>query len=213
MMARMITLHGHPYSPNSRKVHWALEEMGAPYVYKTVNLATREQKSPEFLRLNPNGRVPVVVDGEGDNGFVLYESNAILWYLADKYDHGHIVPEDLAERALIDQWMWWQASDLAPATGRPWIMKFYHTRFGAPFDGDKHQHMVQAAASPLLLLDQHLATRKFVVGERFTIADIALSEFFGLCSEAGIPLGEVPHVSAWFARLAERPGFRKTRPA
>jgi glutathione S-transferase len=211
-MARMITLHAHPYSPNSRKVHWALEEMGTPYVYKTVNLAKREQKSAEFLRLNPNGRVPVMIDGEGDNGFVLYESNAILWYLADKYDRGNIVPEDLAERALIDQWMWWQASDLAPATGRPWSMKFYHTRFGTPFDEDKHRHMVQAAASPLLLLDQHLATRKYVVAERFTIADIALSEFFGLCNEAGIPLGDVPHLAAWFGRLAERPAFRKTRP-
>jgi glutathione S-transferase len=207
----MITLHANPYSPNSRKVHFALEEMGAPYVYKTVNLPKREQKQPEFLRLNPNGRVPVIVDGEGDNGLVLYESNAILWYLADKFGRGRLVPEDVAERALIDQWMWWQASDLGPATGRPWTMKFY-TRFGAPFDEDKHRHLVQAAASPLLLLDQHLHGRKYMVADRFTIADIALSEFFGLCAEAGIPLADVPHVNAWFARIAERPAFQKTRP-
>lgn len=186
--------------------------MGTPYVYKTVDLGKREQKTPEFLRLNPNGRVPVIVDGEGDNGFVLYESNAILWYLADKFDHGHIVPDDVAERALIDQWMWWQASDLGPATARPWRMKV-NVHFGQPLDEEQHRHLVQAAASPLLLLDQHLANRQFVVGDRFTIADIALSEFLGLCSEAGIPLGEVPHVGAWFARLAERPAFRKTRPA
>lgn len=209
----MITLHGHPFSPNSRKVHWALEEMGAPYVYKTVSLPTREQKSPEFLRLNPNGRVPVMVDGD----FTLYESNAILWYLADKYDHGHTVPDDIAERALSDraligQWMWWQASDLAPATGRPWIMRFYHMRFGTPFDADKHTHMVQAAASPLLMLDQHLATRQFMVAERFTIADIALSEFFGLCDQAGIPISDLPNLNAWYARLSERPAFQKTRP-
>jgi glutathione S-transferase len=209
----MITLHGSPHSPNSRKVHWALEEMGAPYTYKPVNLAAREQKSPDFLRLNPNGRVPVIVDGEGDNGFILYESNAILWYLADKFGRGNIVPEDVAERALIDQWMWWQASDLAPATSRPWVMKVSKSRSGQTFDEEKHRHMVQAAASPLLLLDQHLTGRQFVVAERFTIADIALSEFFGLCSEAGIPLGDVPHVNAWFARLADRPAFQKTRPA
>jgi glutathione S-transferase len=204
----MITLHGHPFSPNSRKVHWALEEMGAPYRYQTVNLAAREQKSPEFLQLNPNGRVPVL----DDDGFLLYESNAILWYLADKYDHGHTVPDDVRERALIDQWMWWQASDLAPATGRPWQMRFYHTRFGTPFDADKHGQMVKSAASPLGLLNQHLATRQYLVAERFTIADIALSEFFGLCEQAGIPVADVPHLNAWHARLSERPAFQKTRP-
>jgi glutathione S-transferase len=209
----MITLYAHPTSPNSRKVHWALEEMGVPYNYKNVDLRTREQKKPEFLKLNPNGRVPVLVDGDGDNGFVLYESNAILWYLADKFGRGQIVPEDVAERAHIDQWMWWQASDLGPAAGRPWLMKVRAKFFGQPFDEVAHKHACEAAVAPLLLLDQHLAGRQFVVADRFSIADIALSESFGLCAEAGIPLSEVTHLHQWFARLAERPAYRKTRPA
>jgi glutathione S-transferase len=205
--ARMITLHANPYSPNSRKVHWALEEMGVPYTYKTVDLMKREQKTPEFLAMNPNGRVPVL----DEDGFILYESNAILWYLGDKHGHGVIVPEDVRERAHIDQWMWWQASDFGPGIGRPWLMKF-QARFGRPFDETRHGELIQAATSPLALLDQHLAGRQFVVADRFTIADIALTESFGLCDDAGISRADLPNLNAWHARIIERPAFRKTRP-
>jgi len=202
----MLTLHANPHSPNSRKVHWALEEMGAPYTYQLVDLGKREQKEPPFLKLNPNGRVPVL----DDDGFILYESNAILWYLADKLGRGVIVPEDIKERALIDQWMWWQASDFGPATARPWLMMFY-SKFGRQLDDKKHKDLVDAAIVPLKILDAHLSDHQFVVGARFSIADIALTEMFGLCDEAGISRNDVPHLNAWHARIAERPAFRKTR--
>jgi len=204
----MITLYASPISPNSRKVHWALEEMGVPYTYKHVDLAKREQKQPDFLKLNPNGRVPVL-DHEG---FILYESNAILWFLADKYGRGVIVPEDVSERALIDQWMWWQASDFGPAVGRPWLMKLQE-RFGRALDAVRHQEHLEAARGPLAILDQHLSSHEFVVADRFSIADIALAESFGLSDMAGISRADLPHLNAWHARLAARPAFIKTRPA
>jgi glutathione S-transferase len=96
----MLTLYGNPFSPNSRKVHWALEELGLPYEYKTLDLIrAREQKRESYLLLNPNGRVPTLVDDD----FVLYESNAILWYVSDKFGAGRLVPEDLRERARVGQ--------------------------------------------------------------------------------------------------------------
>jgi glutathione S-transferase len=204
----MLTLYAHPHSPNSRKVHWALEELGVPYTYQTVDLLKREQKDPGFMRLNPNGRVPVL----DDDGFILWESNAILWYVADKFGRGVIVPEDVRERSHIDQWMWWQASDFGPATGRPWLMMFY-ARFGASLDEKRHRELCESALGPMRLLDAHLSGRQFVVGDRFSIADIALTESFGLCEEAGISRADLPHLNAWHARIAKRPAFVKTRPA
>jgi glutathione S-transferase len=204
----MITLYGSPHSSNSRKVHWALEELGVPYSYKNVDLLKREQKTPEFLALNPNGRVPVI----DDDGFILHESNAILWYVADKFGRGVIVPEDVRERSHIDQWMWWQATDLGPAVGTPSRMKLFARLGVTPLDEKRHTELVQAALGPLKLLDQHLASRQFMVADRFTIADIALTESFWLCDDAGVSRADVPQLNAWHARIAERAAFRKTRP-
>lgn len=204
----MIKLYGHPYSLNARKVHVALEEIGATYEYKTVDLQAGAQKQAEYLKLNPNGRVPTV----DDDGFVLWESNAILWYVADKYGQGKLVPTDYKQRALVDQWMWWQYADLGPATGRPWLMKVFSALRGKTFDPDEHAKLCTAAVKPLTLLDAHLKERKYVVAEMFSIADIALSESAGLCDEAGISLEPYPHLRAWLARVNERPSYQKTRP-
>src|SRR4051812_2164924 len=117
----MLTLYGHPYSHNARKVHWALEELGLPYEYETVDLMTGAHKKPDFVRLNPNGRVPVMRDGD----FVLYESNAMLLYLAETAGPGRLIPTKPQQRAQVLQWLSWQASDLAGAMLQPFLMKFY----------------------------------------------------------------------------------------
>jgi glutathione S-transferase len=201
----MVTLYGHPYSPNARKVHWALEELGTPYHYRTIDLPRREQKQPEYLRLNPNGRVPTLVDGD----FVLYESNAILRYLADKL--GQLMPGPAHQRALVDQWVFWQSSDLAPALGRPWWMKTIGPYVGQPVDEAKHKALVDAAQAPLRILDAHLAGKPLVVSEELSIADIALGSFAALAPQAGIDLAPFAHIAAWLERLGERPAFQKTR--
>jgi glutathione S-transferase len=203
----MITLYAHPFSPNSRKVHWALEESGAEYTYKTVNVPAGEQRSPEFLDLNPNGRVPVV----DDDGFRLWESNAILWYLADKIGQGKLVSADVKERALTDQWMAWQAHDTPAAFARPWSMKFF-ARFGQPFDEARYADALKLHKKPLGVLQQHLAAHSYLVGDRFSIADIAVGELTALCPDAGIDLHPYDAVRAWLDRLAERPAWKKTRP-
>jgi glutathione S-transferase len=200
-----IELYGHPYSHNTRKVHWALEEIGAPYEYETVDLMSGAQKEPEFLRLNPNGRVPVVRDGD----LVLFESNAILWYLADQHDR--LLPKDPAGRALTVQWLAWQASDLAARCLEPWLMKFYAT-LGQPFDEQKHAEAVEAAQAPLKVLDGHLAGKKAMVGDALGVADVSVAESVGLCDFAGIDLTPYANVRAWFEPLTEREAYQKTRP-
>ncbi len=202
----MLTVYGHPLSPNARKVVWALEECGAKYDYKHVDIPKGDQKKPEFLKLNPNGRVPVL----DDDGFVLWESNAILWYVADKFGADKIVPGDVKLRAQIDQWMWWQVADLV-ATARPWRMKLSASR-GQALDEKAHAAGVEAAKQPLGILDGHLAGKKHAVGDRFTIADISLAEFVGLCDGAGIDLAPYAHIRSWIAHLAARPAYQKTRP-
>ncbi|HEY8429059.1 MAG TPA: glutathione S-transferase family protein [Sandaracinaceae bacterium] len=200
-----ILLYGHPYSHNSRKVQWALEELGLDYELRVVDLMTGQQKQSEFLRLNPNGRVPVIHDGE----LVLYESNAILWYLANKA--GALLPKDAAGRALTMQWLAWQVSDLGPACVEPWLAKFYAS-LGQPFDAAKHREQVERAKHPLSVLDAHLNGRRAVVGQELGVADIAIAESIGLCGFAGIDLAPYAAIRAWYEPLTQRAAFAKTRP-
>jgi glutathione S-transferase len=202
----MITLYGHPISFNSRKVHWALEELGVPYKYQTVDLSKGEQKREPLLSKNPNGRVPVLEDG----AVSMFESNAILWYLADRYGAGKILPLDADRRALVHQWVSWQASDLGPSIMGPWLMLFYARVAGAPYDEAKLLAACAAAERPLSILEARIAA-PYVVGDAFSIADIALAESFGQCEGARIEVTNYPNLRAWFSRLAERPAFVKTR--
>lgn len=201
-----ILLYGHPFSHNSRKVQWALEELGTPYELRVVDLMTGQHKQPDFLRMNPNGRVPVIHDGD----LVLYESNAILWYVADSA--GGLLPEDAAGRALALQWLAWQAADLASACMQPWLMKFY-AGFGQPLDEAKHRELVESAKAPLGVLDAHLKGRTAVVGPSLSVADIAIAESIGLCDYAGIDLKPYAAIRAWYEPLTRRAAFEKTRPA
>lgn len=202
----MVRMFGHPYSHNARKVHWALEELGEAYDYTTVDLLSGAQKQPDFMKMNPNGRVPVIHDGD----LVLYESNAILWYLAEK-NEGKLLPSSPGDRALVLQWLAWQAADLAAQCLDPFLHKFYAT-LGQPFDDAKHEALLERAKPPIAVLDGHLEGRSAVVGDSFGIADIAIAESIGICEFAGIDLSGCDGINAWFAQVSQRPGFASTRP-
>ncbi len=204
----MLKLYGHPYSHNARKVHYLLEEIGASYEYVTVDLMTGAQKKPEFVRLNPLGRVPVI----DHDGFVMYESNAILAYLGEQLASGSLWPADARERGHVLMWLSWQASDLGPAVFKPWMLGFMAS-LGQPLDTAQHQALVSAAPSTLQVLEAQLESRSWVVGDRFSVADIALAESVGLCADAGISLDAFPRLRDWHSRYAERPAFARTRPA
>src|SRR5581483_6252299 len=166
----MLALYGSPWSANTRRVHWALEELGLRYEYRTIDLRKGEQKNPEFLKLNVNGRVPVI----DDDGFLLWESSAILQYLSERYADEELAPVDAKLRAQVYQWLSWQLCDFGPVAGAPGRMKFLHQLTGRPFDESAHAEALVAARPKLALLDAHLGGKSWVAADRFSMADIAL---------------------------------------
>lgn len=202
-----MKLHAHPFSANSRKIHWALEELGATYEYLPVDLMAGAHKQPTFTALNPHGRVPVL----DDDGFCLYESNAILQYLASRYGKDVFGARDDREAAVVSQWLFVQAFDLQPGMQKAFVIKLYAS-LGQPFDAEAYARAVAELPPGLAVLDAHLDGKRFVVGEHFTVADIAIAESVGVADFAGVDLTPYPHVRAWFGGLAERPAFKKTRP-
>ena|SRR5689334_22036959 len=201
----MIKLYGDPRSGNTRKVRWAFEELGVSYELVMIDLGQREQRSASYLNVNPNGRVPTI----DDDGFVLWESDAILWYLADNHGRGRIVPESVRERALVQQWMSWNMNHLAEVAYRPRVMRRVAARAGTTYDQAEHARLVAAAPPVLAILEGHLAGREFLVGDRFSIADLAVGMNVSYGVEEGIALAQFGNIRNWFERLTARPAWQK----
>lgn len=199
-----VTLFGHPVSHNTRKVQWALAELEWDYTFETVDIFAGAHKEDAFLARNPNGRVPVLTDGS----LTLFESNAILHYLAER--SGRLMPDTPQGRALVTQWLSWQASDLADALLRPWLMKVL-AGHGQPLDEEAHRERVAAAQAPLEVLDAVLEGRGAIDGVDFSIADIAIAESIGLADVAGVSMTPFTHIRRWFEGISARPAFASTR--
>ncbi len=168
-----IQLYSLP-TPNGVKVSIALEETGLPYEPHLVNFDTRDQLSPEFLSLNPNNKIPAIIDPQGPGGrpLALWESGAILLYLADKA--GRLMPADAALRWETVQWLMFQMGGVGPMFGQ---LGFFHKFAGKDYE-DKRPRERYAAESRRLLqvLEQHLAAadRQWIMGDEYTVADIAI---------------------------------------
>jgi glutathione S-transferase len=193
----MLRIIGKPTSINVRKVLWTCVELGLPFV--------REDWREEHAALNPNRMVPVLVDGD----FVLWESNAICRYLCAREGGNALLPSEARARARaqVEQWMDWQATELNKA----WAYAFMALVRASP----KHADPAQIAASVdnwnrhVGILDAHLAaTGAWVAGARFTLADIVIGLSLNRWSMTPMARPDYPHVAAYLARLAERPGYR-----
>ena len=164
----MLRILGRITSINARKVLWAADEMGLQYEHEVWGRPHRDPKVPEFLKMNPNGLVPVIID----DGFVLWESNAILRYLADKTG-SDLLPADARERAVVDQWLTWMVSELNPS----WAYIVPAKLRGDPPNPDPDR-LAEAAAKwtkAMGILEGHLArTNGHVANGRFSLADIAI---------------------------------------
>ena len=158
-------------TPNGVKVSIMLEETGLPYEPHLVNFATNDQMSPEFLSLNPNNKIPAILDphGPGDKPLALFETGAILIYLAEKT--GQFMPQDAAGRYETLQWLMWQMGGIGPMFGQ---LGFFHKFAGKDYEDKRPRDRYVAESKRLLaVLEKHLVGRAWIMGDAYTIADIA----------------------------------------
>lgn len=204
-----MKLYTFPYSSNARKAVMAAHLLGSEVEHVLVNLATGEQKRPEYLALNPNGRVPALVDGD----FVLTESNAIMMYLADKRQGNTLYSSDLRARADVNRWLFWQASHWGPAIGALTFENVLKKRFGGgepdPVHVKRNEDLLKQLGA---VLDAHLAKREWVSGDHVTIADLGLSAPLMYLQAASLPLEAFENVMKWFGRVKELDAWKKSEP-
>lgn len=202
----MIDLHFAP-TPNGWKVSIMLEECELPYVVVPVNITRGDQFKPEFRRLNPNGRIPVIVDREPpDDGepLPIFESGAILLYLAEKT--GRFIPKDMRERQCVQQWLMWQMSGLGPMLGQNGHFSLY-ARERIPYAIERYRNEARRLYG---VLDARLDdTGAYVAGRNFSIADMACFPWVMTHKAQGFTLDDFVNVRRWFAVLRARPGLQK----
>ena len=194
-------------TPNGRKISVALEEMGLPYSVRTVNISKDEQFNPEFLAFSPNNRIPAIrdPDGPGDQPITVFESGAILLYLAEKT--GRFMPVPLRERVPVLEWLMWQMGGFGPMPGQ--VHHFLMQPDGPAKEygfGRYHKETRRLYG----VLDRRLAGRDFVAtaGEP-SVADFAIIGWAWRHERHQVPFDDLPHVAAWYERMMNRPATAK----
>ncbi|KAH8903048.1 glutathione S-transferase [Coniochaeta sp. PMI_546] len=198
-------------TPNGVKASVLLEELkaayGLEYTFQSINIMKNTQKQPWYTALNHNGRIPTIVD-HNRKGFAVFEGIAILLYLTRHYDpeHKFSFPVDSDEYSEVEQWIGWQHGGLGPMQGQAnHFVRFANTK--PPYAVQRYVGETERLYG---VLNTRLAGRNYVVGDKFTVADIALVGWVNGSTLAGIDLpGQFPHVQAWLDRLLERPAVRK----
>ena len=195
-------------TPNGRKISIMLEELGVPYRAHMVNILKGDQFKPAFLAISPNNKIPALVDQDGPDGAPLsvFETGAILIYLAEKY--GQLLPSDPAGRFQTLQWVFWQVGGVGPMFGQAG----HFLRF-APEDVPyaKERYLSETKRLLGVLNTQLSGGHDYIIGDAYTIADIATApwidglHFYGL----GDLLDTYPHVKAWLARVRARPAVQR----
>ncbi len=184
-------------TPNGHKVSVALEELGLAYRVISIDLAAGEQRTPEFLRLCPNGRIPVIVDrGAGD--FAVFESGAILIYLAEKT--GRLLPQDAQGRSLVIQWLMFQMGGIGPMMGQANVFYRYFPE-KLPSAIDRYHREVKRL---FRVLDNRLADREYIAGD-YSIADIANWCWVRTHNWSGVTIDDLPNLQRWLDAIYRRP--------
>lgn len=199
----MLIVWGRKNSVNVQKVLWCCEEIAVEYQRIDAGGDFGIVKTPQYLSLNPNAVVPTIED----EGFVLWESNAIVRYLAAKHATGSLWPDDLKTRAEADQWMDWSSSTFWTAL-RPLFIGLIRTPANQR-DPNLLEDLRRKSAAALAIVDRHLESRVFLAGDNFTVSDIALG--CGVWRWMALPIQRpsLPNVQRWFDSLTERPAYKK----
>lgn len=196
----MIKLYDHPLSGNSYKVRLLLNQLGIDYKKIVVDIFKGEHKTEEFRELNPNQKIPVLVDGE----FVIWESNAILLYLANKFSPNNYISSDPETFGLTCQWLLFGKTSIDPnlAVAR------YYLRFLNPeqYDSQELEKLQNQGNKALRILDDHFSDNDFLAGD-YSIADIACYPYVMLSHEGGYDLSKYQEVMRWCGKVEVRPQF------
>jgi glutathione S-transferase len=199
-MTEKLVLHEYALSGNCYKVRLTAALLGLPLERREYDIAKGETRTPEFLtKVNPNGRIPVLQVGDR----FIPESNAAIFFLADGSD---LIPDDRFERADMLRWMFFEQYNHEPNVA---TLRFWIAFLGMSQLSDEQRALLPAkkaaGEAALKLMDEHLERRSFFVGERLSLADIALYAYTHVAEEGGFDLAGLPHVGAWLERVANSP--------
>lgn len=200
----MIDVYSWP-TPNGHKVHIMLEETGLQYRVHGINIREGDQFKPEFLKISPNNRIPAIVDNDGPNGkrISLFESGAILLYLASKT--GKLLPADLHARWSCTQWLMWQMGGLGPMMGQANHFRRYAK--------DKIQYAIERYTNEAnrltRVLDARLGEARYTAGNEYSISDIASFPWLRGAEQRGVDIEEYPNVKRWFDEINARPAVQR----
>lgn len=187
-------------SGNGYKCRLTMKALGIPYEYRFVDILKGESRTPEFLAINPNGKIPVLVVPEHGP---LAESHAIINYLAEGT---HLMPADRYQRALVWQWLCFEQYQLEPGVATVRFMLHYLGKSKEEL-GERYSERYQRGADALAVLEKGLAGRRWLVGDAVTLADIALFAYTHVADEAGYRLEDYLAISAWIARFKRLPWY------
>ncbi|HUC61214.1 MAG TPA: glutathione S-transferase family protein [Alphaproteobacteria bacterium] len=196
----MIRLLGRKTSGNVQKVVWLLEELGLPYSREDYGRQFNNTADEAYLTLNPNGKVPTLVDGD----FAIWESNTILRYLASKAG-GRLYASEIAAKSRIERWMDWQLAVL----DQPYLAVFREAKTEPEKRSPQFAANVAALGQVMSILERGMNGAKWVVGAELTIADIALGPALHRCFGFGVELPALTNLRRWHGEVAKRPAFQK----
>jgi len=188
-------------TPNGHKASIALEELGLPYEVHALSFAQQEQKAPAYLKINPNGRIPAIVDRDNDD-FAVFESGAILLYLAEKT--GQLLPTDAKGRSQVIQWLMFQMGGIGPMQGQANVFfRYYPEKLQGPID--RYQNETRRLYE---VLNTRLGAVEYLAGD-YSIADIATFPWVNVHDWAGVSVDGLEHLQRWMAAVGARPAVQR----
>jgi GST-like protein len=191
-------------TPNGWKVSIALEEMELPYTLRTLALSSLEQKEEWFLRINPNGRIPAIIDHDNDD-FAVFESGAILIYLAEK--SGKFLPREPKARSRVLQWLMFQMGGIGPMMGQANVF-FRYAPEKIPYAIERYQREVRRLFE---VMERQLADHEYIAGPDYSIADMALWSWIAGYGWSGIDVEGLPQLNRWMDLVGARPAAQRGR--
>lgn len=193
-------------TPNGHKISIFLEEAGMPYKIHPINISNNEQFDPEFLKISPNNKIPAIVDNEpadGKGSLALFESGAILWYLAEKTKK--FIPSSPREKAEVSEWLFWQVGGLGPMAGQNHHFNIFAPE-KIPYAMERY---VKETARLYGVLNKRLEGRDWVGGNAYSIADMAIYPWIVPHQMQQQNLEDFTHLKKWFEQMAARPAVRR----